>query len=303
MKEQYYTVAEHTFCLRMTEDEPLWFSLATAYAPFRIKISDSLIPLFILTVYDLTSLTQHPAEPFLLEQTGVDGNLFRYYQSAGYHWFEDFSPAGELNGVLRVNREMKSAVLYACTDPVRRRLMTDYGMMLMYILNTICLDTVVMHASVVVNDGKGYLLLGKSGTGKSTHCNLWKRYVPGSDCLNDDHPVVRLVGDVPMVYGSPWSGKTACYRNWSVPVNGFIRLRQSHRNHICRLVPLEAYASLSAGSAAMTWNEDHADAKDCIIQYLVQKISCWLLECLPDKAAACLCADTVRKEAQICRNG
>ena len=79
--------------------------------------------------------------------------------------------------------------------------MTDYGMMLMYILNTICLDTVVMHASVVVNDGKGYLLLGKSGTGKSTHCNLWKRYVPGSDCLNDDHPVVRIVGDVPMVYG------------------------------------------------------------------------------------------------------
>ncbi|MFR5759752.1 MAG: hypothetical protein ACLUE2_20040 [Bacteroides cellulosilyticus] len=39
-------------------------------------------------------------------------------------------------------------------------------LMMIYAFNTACSDTVLMHASVIKKDGKGYLFQGKSGTGK-----------------------------------------------------------------------------------------------------------------------------------------
>lgn len=83
-----------------------------------------------------------------------------------------------------------------------------------------------IHASAVVSDGKAYLFLGKSGTGKSTHARLWLKNIPGSHLLNDDNPAVRLIDGSPVAFGTPWSGKTPCYRDESAPVGGFVRLRQ-----------------------------------------------------------------------------
>ena len=62
--------------------------------------------------------------------------------------------------------------------------------------------------------------MGKSGTGKSTHSRLWLENVPGATLLNDDNPIVRLTLVGAIVYGSPWSGKTPCYKNESAPLAG-----------------------------------------------------------------------------------
>ena len=62
-------------------------------------------------------------------------------------------------------------------------------------------DLLLIHASVTMKDGKGYLFLGKSGTGKSTHSQLWLKHIPGTELLNDDNPAVRLINDEVIVYG------------------------------------------------------------------------------------------------------
>lgn len=67
-----------------------------------------------------------------------------------------------------------------------------------------------MHASVVATEtGKGYLFLGKSGTGKSTHTGLWLQQFSDCHLLNDDNPIVHVdsLGKQATVFGSPWSGK------------------------------------------------------------------------------------------------
>lgn len=47
-------------------------------------------------------------------------------------------------------------------------------LMMLYAFNAARHHTLLMHASVVATEtGKGYLFLGKSGTGKSTHTGLW----------------------------------------------------------------------------------------------------------------------------------
>lgn len=88
--------------------------------------------------------------------------------------------------------------------------------------------TIKMHASVIEKGGKALVFLGKSGTGKSTHSRLWQEFVPGCQLLNDDEPIIRVMEDgSARVFGAPWSGSTACYKNACAQVSSFVRLYQS----------------------------------------------------------------------------
>lgn len=88
----------------------------------------------------------------------------------------------------------------------------------LFALSTDDKGTVLFHAAVVSHEGRGYMFLGPSGTGKSTHASLWLKYIDGTELVNDDNPVVRITDDgQATVFGSPWSGKTPCYRHVSYP--------------------------------------------------------------------------------------
>ena len=102
---------------------------------------------------------------------------------------------------------------------------------------------------------KGYLFLGKSGTGKSTHSQLWLKHIPGTELLNDDNPAVRLINDEVIVYGTPWSGKTPCYKNKQVPIGAFVKLEQYPENIIRREPPLKAFATLLTSTSSMLWDK------------------------------------------------
>ena len=150
-----------------------------------------------------------------------------------------------------------------------------------------------MHASVVRKDGKGYLCLGTSGTGKSTHTSLWLKYIPDTDLMNDDNPVVRIIDGVPTVFGSPWSGKTPCYRNVEAPIGGFIQLKQAPYNKIRRQTVIEAFASLLPSCSIMKW--DRRDYLGCCdaVQAIMETVPTYFLECLPDEDACRLSYKTL----------
>ncbi|MBQ9640293.1 MAG: hypothetical protein IJV06_01820 [Bacteroidaceae bacterium] len=156
-------------------------------------------------------------------------------------------------------------------------------------------QTLLMHASVVRKDGYGYLCLGVSGTGKSTHTGLWLKHIPGTDLMNDDNPVVRRCPDgVVRVYGSPWSGKTPCYRNVEAPVGAFLQLQQAPHNKIRRQSVVESFASLLPSCSVMKWDErDYMGTCDTVAA-IMQTTPTYLLECLPDEAACQLSYNTIR---------
>ena len=135
------------------------------------------------------------------------------------------------------------------------------------------------------------MFLGKSGTGKSTHARLWLQHIEGTALVNDDNPVVRIVGDGSLVvYGSPWSGKTLCYRNVSYPLGGIVMLSQAPYNKIQRLGGIQAYASLVASISGKRWDSRVADGLHETENALAMNVPVWHLECLPDEAAAKLCS-------------
>jgi len=166
------------------------------------------------------------------------------------------------------------------------------AMMLMFAYNTAQFDSLMIHASVSVKDGKGYVFLGKSGTGKSTHSRLWIENIPEVWLLNDDNPVIRVVDGVATVYGTPWSGKTPCYKNESVPIQAIVRLEQAPENAIRKLNVIEAYAALMPSCSSMKWDREWADAEHRTLEKVIGSVGCWHLRCLPDAAAAKLSYET-----------
>ena len=168
-------------------------------------------------------------------------------------------------------------------------------LMMIYAFNTACSDTVLMHASVIKKDGKGYLFQGKSGTGKSTHSGLWLKHIPGCELLNDDNPIVhfnRETGEA-TVYGSPWSGKTPCYRRVSAPVGAFVQLRQCPENTIRKESVLESFASLLPSVSTMKWNRRIHSAHCDTISDIIRLSPIYLLGCRPDEEAARLSFHTL----------
>ena len=177
----------------------------------------------------------------------------------------------------------------------------DNALMVLYALATADQGTVLFHAAVVSKEGKGYMFLGPSGTGKSTHASLWQRYIARTALVNDDNPVVRIgmtcetSGETcAVVYGSPWSGKTPCYRNVSYPLGGIVMLSQAPYNKICRLDGIHAYAALVQSISGKRWEESIDDGLHRTENTLVSQVPIWHLECLPDEEAAQLCYETIR---------
>lgn len=149
--------------------------------------------------------------------------------------------------------------------------------------------TLLIHASTILNNGYGYAFIAKSGTGKSTHTQLWIKHIPGSELMNDDNPIVRVVGDQAFIYGSPWSGKTPCYRQIKAPLGAITRIDRAPKNSIEKLSPIEAFASLLPSCSNMKWDKDIFHGICNTVTRVIELTNCYTLHCLPDQEAAEIC--------------
>ena len=167
------------------------------------------------------------------------------------------------------------------------------SLMIQFTFATAALDTLLLHASVIRHEGLANLFFGVSGTGKSTHSRLWLTHVPGCDLMNDDNPVIRFEQGRLMAYGSPWSGKTLCYRNVVAPVRALVRLEQAPENRIERLLSLDAYASVIAASSTIRWNPEIMDRLIPTVERVAMTQPCWRLGCRPDAEAVEVCREGI----------
>lgn len=96
-------------------------------------------------------------------------------------------------------------------------------------------DGMMIHASAVVVDEKAYLFSAFSGTGKSTHTQLWiKLFDKKAYILNDDKPAIRFEDGIWYAYGTPWSGKYDISVNKRVPIAGIAMIERAETNSISK---------------------------------------------------------------------
>ena len=303
-----YQVAGHCFSIELEDHSPLWDRLEN-YTPF---LADNCRSEALFTVRFVDRSEPFRRVPFYMEKDAEpDQPRMEVYREAlegapqpdfrigsgSPRWVIEMAPVQKMPICARIVSDggFRTAEVSAADNEKLGLFAINNAAMLLFAFNTATKGTLEMHASVIANGGRGYLFLGKSGTGKSTHSSLWLKHIAGSELLNDDNPVVRLEADGTVrVYGTPWSGKTPCYRNLSVPVGGFVRIRQHPENIIHRSGPLEAYASLYPSCSGLRPIQAWADGMHETIGALIASVPCYELQCLPDEGAARLCADTVR---------
>ncbi len=97
-------------------------------------------------------------------------------------------------------------------------------------------NTFLMHGAVVAVGNKAWLFTAPSGTGKTTHINLWLNNIPGSYVVNGDKPLIHI-GDECTVYGTPWAGKEGMNCNVGVKLCGIVILNRGLENQI-KKVPM-----------------------------------------------------------------
>ncbi len=177
--------------------------------------------------------------------------------------------------------------------------MRSYGLnnaiMLVYAFAGSSQQALLIHASCIMNKGMAYPFIARSGTGKSTHSSLWLQHIEGSELMNDDNPVVRIVGNKAVLYGSPWSGKTPCYKNIEAPIGAIVRIERAKENKIQRLSSAEAFASLLPSCSSMKWDEEIYNNICNTVTTIVSHVPSFTLYCLPDEDAARLCHNTITK--------
>lgn len=183
------------------------------------------------------------------------------------------------HSVIRVVREE----LYS-TSVLSWLLMVIYGQAILPY------ESLMLHASVVEKDGRGFAFLGKSGTGKSTHSRLWIKYLQDTALLNDDNPVIRILPDGQiMIYGSPWSGKTDCYKNKGIRLRSMVRLNQSGSNIMHWKSGAEGLITVLPSCSSIRWNRILFDHMTTTLEKIVQLVPIGVLDCLPERAAAEIC--------------
>ena len=305
---QYYNVAGHGFSLTLPAKSALWATLDN-YAPFRTEAAE--------TVFGLTLEERFPVgagndvvgagndveeewEPVLVSNEGPGEPVIDLYRRDGQWKFEMAPVSGSpVAGRLVCDAGFRQGTLQILDGGRSGRFCIDNALMILFAFRTTALGTLEMHASVTVREGEAYLFLGRSGAGKSTHSRLWLEHLPGCTLLNDDNPVVRVLPDGEVrAYGTPWSGKTPCYRNASAPVAAFVRIVQAPRNKLTRCSLVEAYAQVYSSSSGLKGEDGLGDAFHETVTGVVSRVPGYVLECRADREAALVCSEGIRQDRE-----
>lgn len=278
-----YLIAGHR--IRIEGDET-WIGAVACldgFKPFEVEPEGEPVACFVLTDEEMPQLTEAQYE------SGVDGITDVFGRYADGYLFVMTPPVGEKlcfwkadnSNIIRFKGQLMPRL-------VRFALWIAYG------VATLPFRTVAIHTSVIQYNGRTVLFLGESGTGKSTHTRLWRENIVGAVLLNDDSPILRIVDGKPWMFGSPWSGKTPCYKNESYPLAACVRLSQAPYNKIHRLSIPQGYAAIHPSCPPdFAYDDTLYDYISDTLSEVLGQVPMYHLECLPDADAARLSCKTV----------
>ncbi len=281
--EKDYSIAGHRIRIEGCEKWIKAVATLDGFKPFEVDAEGEALAVFTLTDEQAPEMTEMQYE------SEVDGIVDRFGRYEGGYLFVMTPPD---SASLSLWKEEGSNVVKFNGQLMPR--LVRFALWIAYGLVTMAHRTVAVHTSVIQYKGRTVLFLGESGTGKSTHTRLWRENIEGAVLLNDDSPILRIIGGKPWMYGSPWSGKTPCYKQESYPLAACVRLSQAPYNKIQRLSIPQAYAALHPSCPPDFAYDD--TLYDCIsetIGEVLAQIPLYHLACLPNAEAAQLSCKTV----------
>ncbi|HBJ77176.1 MAG TPA: hypothetical protein DDY68_05190 [Porphyromonadaceae bacterium] len=289
MIHTFYTLSN---CCFKVEGEELvqLLSKEEAFKPFEGGSEEGKI----FEIHYSSSRTIFSLEDTLFEHTGEDFYFsFSRIEGSGGYFAQIITDNGEETSLWR---EGEDSVLFLqgaiSSFAVSFLLRVGFGL----ITNT--MGRIAIHGSCVVKEGNAYLFLGESGIGKSTHSRLWIENIENTFLLNDDSPIIHYDGEEVWIYGSPWSGKTPCYKNERYPLKGCARITQAPHNKIVALERvIDMYSAIHPSCPPeFSYEENLYNGISRTIEGMISSIKVFRLECLPNEEAAMISYQALCKE-------
>ncbi len=289
-----YRIAGHLVRLNYASDHDV-LDLLPSFVPFALlEACVDETPMLSVEISDSFDFSAWGNE---IGKFDCGGNMYDVYQlSDRQYQFVVHSGDGEVCAIMQSSADFKHCQAAVKTSvPALRSYGLNSCLMIAYAFSSVNKQTLLVHASVIRKDGRGYLMTAPSGTGKSTHTYLWYKNIPDCDLMNDDNPVVRIIDGKSYVYGSPWSGKTKCYRNVEAPVGAIVRIQQRPQNTIHPMMPMESLAVMLSQVSSMKWDKGIYHMVCTTLGQLIGCTPMFELGCLPNAEAAHLCYEAVSK--------
>lgn len=250
---------------------------------FQLTIKDSLQPIAASDKNKIRSI-----------DTGNGDTIVDRIKSGGYQFIIkdiDNRPCC----LLQTNEDFSICICALNGNKSMRSFGLNNALMLIFAFAGCKHGALLLHASSIQYKENGYAFVAKSGTGKSTHSSMWLQHIKQCDLVNDDTPILRLENNKFYIYGSPWSGKTPCYRKIKVPLEGLIKIERSKCNSISRLSPAIAFATILPCCSSMVWDDIIFDAICNILKHIVEIVPIYKLKCLPNEESALVCMNVITK--------
>ena len=137
---------------------------------------------------------------------------------------------------------------------------------------------------VVTADGRGLLLTGHSGAGKSTSSRLWSKS-KGARVLSDDRIILRRENGRVWMYGTPWHGDAGIAEAERWPLDGIFVLAQAPANALRPLSRTEASAELYARSFVPHHSSDAVAFILELFSRITTQVPCFEFSFVPDFTA------------------
>lgn len=289
-----FNIAELNIRIEFKESQRNSMRLLPSFEPFRAEIDPNNL-FFKLTVDDtLRPIPSEHRERIRDFDTGNGHTIVDKVDDGGYQYI-----IKDINGadccLLQANKDFSICKCALNGTYNMRTFGLNNALMLIFAFAGSFHNTLLIHASLVRQNGYGYAFIAKSGTGKSTQVSLWLRHIPGCDLMNDDNPIIRIIEGEPFIYGGPWSGKTPCYRNVKARLGAITRIDRADENSIEKVPPIEAFASFLPSCSSMKWDGEIFNNICNTVTKVVETTGIYTLHCLPNKEAAILCNKTISK--------
>ena len=295
MENKTFRIADFKVKLSFQDSKKNGMWLLPSFAPFETTDDEDSDYFFKLTIDD----SLQPAEEKTLVRTFDTGNgdtVVYQLPNGGYQYtIRDIRNRDCC--LLIANEQFTDCRCALNGDWVMRSFGLNDALMLIYAFAGSYRQTMLIHASCVMLGDTAYPFTAQSGTGKSTHVSLWMKHIEGAELLNDDNPIIRILDDgQPYIYGSPWSGKTPCYRNLRARLGAVTRIERAPSNSIVRLHAIQAFASLLPACSSMKWDTVIYNNLCDAITRIIETTPVYTLYCLPDEEAARVCYGEIMKD-------
>lgn len=180
-----------------------------------------------------------------------------------------------------------SLARFYCLPPVTDNLRSDlfHAIRLVWLYLAQLHNMAALHSASVLYRGRAWLFSGSSGTGKSTHTNLWSSLynVP---IINGDLNLLAMENGHAVVHGIPWCGTSGIFDTHTYPLGGIILLRQADGDYVENLPDAEKRLLVLQRLISPSWTKALLNRNLALINSLAQDIMICRLCCTPRNIAA-----------------